>query len=160
MTRPFCVTNCTQSVDTTAPRDCKLTFSSWSNAFAHRMLRHRNTVEVFDGTKRVWSRAAPMTCKRSAVGATVLNDRLYVCGGYDGITSLNTVECYDPDRDAWTSVAPMNKHRHVYGLGGHDGLSIFDSVERLDPQTGVWLTTTPMLSKRLDKLNVPVHVPG
>lgn len=88
----------------------------------------------------------------------MLNDRLYVCGGYDGITSLNTVECYDPDRDTWTLLAPMNKHRsaaglvafdgHIYALGGHDGLSIFDSIERFDPQTGVWQMATPMLSKR------------
>lgn len=74
----------------------------------------------------------------SAVGAAALNDRLYVCGGYDGVSSLNTVECYQPDTDAWTTITPMQKHRsaggvigfegYVYALGGHDGLSIFDSV--------------------------------
>lgn len=74
----------------------------------------------------------------SAVGAAALNDVLYVCGGYDGITSLNTVECYQPDKDEWTLIAPMVKHRsaggvvafegYIYALGGHDGLSIFDSV--------------------------------
>jgi len=74
----------------------------------------------------------------SAVGAAALGDRLYVCGGYDGITSLSTVECYHPDRDVWKLVPEMTKHRsaggvvafegHIYALGGHDGLSIFDSV--------------------------------
>lgn len=74
----------------------------------------------------------------SAVGAAALNDRLYVCGGYDGITSLSTVECYHPDRDVWKLVTEMTKHRsaggvvafqnYIYALGGHDGLSIFDSV--------------------------------
>lgn len=59
--------------------------------------RRRNTVEVLDGARRQWSRAAPMTCKRSAVGAAALGQRLFVCGGYDGVTSLNTVESYDPD---------------------------------------------------------------
>jgi kelch-like protein 18 len=61
-----------------------------------------------------------------------------VCGGYDGVTSLNTVECYQPDRDEWSMMARMMKHRsagavaafegYIYALGGHDGLSIFDSV--------------------------------
>lgn len=81
-----------------------------------------------------------------------------VCGGYDGITSLNTVESYDISTDSWTSLAPMNKHRsaagvvafdnHIYALGGHDGLSIFDSVEKYDAQTGVWSPGVQMLSKR------------
>lgn len=140
-----------------------------------------NTVEILDGNKRMWSRIGSMSCKRSAVGAAALQDRLYVrktlrhifhlrifkdvlenrqkvCGGYDGITSLNTVESYDPNIDVWTSIAPMTKHRsaagvvafdnQVYALGGHDGLSIFDSVERYDPQTGLWTAGVPMLSKR------------
>lgn len=74
----------------------------------------------------------------SAVGAAALNDKLYVCGGYNGINSLNTVECYLPEKDEWYIITSMQKHRsaggliaykdHIYALGGHDGLSIFDSV--------------------------------
>lgn len=37
----------------------------------------------------------------SAVGAATLQNKLYVCGGYDGISSLNTVECYDPEKNEW-----------------------------------------------------------
>lgn len=78
----------------------------------------------------------------SAVGAAVLNDQLYVCGGYDGVASLNTVECYHSDTNKWMMVASMTKHRsaagvvafdgHVYAIGGHDGLSIFDSVNTIN----------------------------
>lgn len=77
-------------------------------------------------------------CFNSAVGAAALNNRLYVCGGYDGVSSLNTVECYHPETDTWTIITSMQKHRsaggvigfegYVYALGGHNGLSIFDSV--------------------------------
>lgn len=76
------------------------------------------------------------------MGTAALNDCLYVCGGYDGVTSLNTVECYQPDKDEWSVVASMIKHRSaggvaafegfIYALGGHDGLSIFDSVTTLN----------------------------
>ena len=33
----------------------------------------------------------------SALGAAALNKRLYVLGGYDGVTSLRSVEVYDPE---------------------------------------------------------------
>ena len=38
-------------------------------------------------------------CIFSALGAASLDDKLYVCGGYDGLTSLDTVECYDAQTD-------------------------------------------------------------
>ena len=49
------------------------------------------------------------------MGAVSVNDRLYVCGGFDGISSLDTVERYDPDGDKWDMVASMNKHRSAAG---------------------------------------------
>jgi kelch-like protein 18 len=75
----------------------------------------------------------------SALGAVALNDKLFVCGGYDGVSSLNSVEAYDPTLDQWTMISSMEKHRsaagvvvvddQIYAIGGHDGLSIFDSVK-------------------------------
>ena len=75
---------------------------------------------------------------RSALGAAALGGKLYVCGGYDGVSSLNSVECYDPVVNSWTMVASMRRHRsaagvavfcgQIYALGGHDGLSIFNTV--------------------------------
>lgn len=47
----------------------------------------------------------------SALGACSLGDIIYVCGGYDGVTSLNSVERYHPNTNAWCSVTPMNKSR-------------------------------------------------
>ena len=74
----------------------------------------------------------------SALGAVALGGKLYICGGYDGVSSLNSVEMYDPPSNRWTMIAGMEKHRsaggiavldgQVYAMGGHDGLSIFDSV--------------------------------
>lgn len=51
-----------------------------------------------------WSQGRAMLCKRSAVGVASLDDYVYVCGGYDGVTSLSTVECYCPRTDSWTTV--------------------------------------------------------
>jgi len=77
-------------------------------------------------------------CWCSALGAVTLGGKVYICGGFDGMSSLNSVEMYDPDADQWTMVSSMEKHRsasgvvvlngQIYAIGGHDGLSIFDSV--------------------------------
>ena len=74
----------------------------------------------------------------SGLGAAALNDKLYVCGGYGGVSSLSSVECYDPETNQWQMVTNMGYHRcaagvtmfdgHIYALGGHDGLSIFSAV--------------------------------
>lgn len=48
-------------------------------------------VEVYDPIKKVWSQGQAMQCKRSAVGVAALEGRVYICGGYDGVTSLSTV---------------------------------------------------------------------
>ena len=44
-----------------------------------------------------------------------MGDYLYVCGGFDGTSSLNTVERYDPADDCWTEVASMTKFRSAAG---------------------------------------------
>lgn len=63
---------------------------------------------------------------------------MYICGGFDGTSSLNSVEMFEPETDEWTMISSMEKHRsaagvvvldgQIYAIGGHDGLSIFDSV--------------------------------
>lgn len=40
-----------------------------------------------------------MNYRRSALGAAVLNGRIYVCGGYDGASSLRTCEVYNPEQN-------------------------------------------------------------
>ncbi len=63
-----------------------------------------------------------MTCGfvdpfHSAVGAVSVGDSsLYVCGGFDGVSSLDTVEKYDPDLDRWSMQASMTKHRSAAGV--------------------------------------------
>lgn len=73
-------------------------------------------VEVYDPKTKVWSQGRAMQCKRSAVGVAALDDKIYICGGYDGVTSLSTVECYSPSTDTWSTVAPMMKYRSAGGV--------------------------------------------
>lgn len=60
---------------------------------------------MYDPKTKVWTQGKAMQCRRSAVGVAALDDRVYICGGYDGVTSLSTVECYCPKTDSWSTVS-------------------------------------------------------
>ena len=57
-----------------------------------------------------------MNGRRLQFGVAVIEDKLYVVGGRDGLKTLNTVECYDPKKKSWTLMPPMATHRHGLGL--------------------------------------------
>ena len=45
----------------------------------------------------------------------VLNDTIYVCGGYDGNEHLSSVECYNTHTGHWTSLQRMIAPRCYVG---------------------------------------------
>ena len=61
----------------------------------------------------------------------VVNNQVYVCGGFNGSLRVRTVDVYDPVKDVWTTVQPMEARRStlgaavldgmVYAVGGFDG---------------------------------------
>ena len=81
-----------------------------------------------------------MNGRRLQFGVAVVESRLFVVGGRDGLKTLNTVECYDPIHRVWSPVPSMSTHRHglgvcvlggpLYAVGGHDGWSYLNTVER------------------------------
>lgn len=56
-----------------------------------------------------------MNGRRLQFGVAVIDDKLYIVGGRDGLKTLNTVECYNPKNKSWSLMPPMSTHRH--GLG-------------------------------------------
>jgi kelch-like protein 18 len=84
------------------------------------------TVEVFNTDTRKWRevyinymlgnisewQVAPLNDKRSALGACVVSDLLYVCGGYDGVTSLATV-CVPKRSYCLSMMCRLNATMHV-----------------------------------------------
>lgn len=61
----------------------------------------QKTVERFNIKEHTWSKAPPMSTPRLGHAAAVLNNKLYVIGGYDGKEPLDTFECFDPVLDKW-----------------------------------------------------------
>nr|XP_060625384.1 kelch-like protein 1 isoform X1 [Anolis sagrei ordinatus] len=112
------------------------------------------TIEKYDLRTNIWIQAGVMNGRRLQFGVAVIDDKLFVIGGRDGLKTLNTVECYNPKTKAWTILPPMSTHRHglgvtvlegpIYAVGGHDGWSYLNTVERWDPQSQQWTFVASM----------------
>lgn len=79
------------------------------------VLSGATTIEKYDLRTNIWIQAGVMNGRRLQFGVAVIDDKLFVIGGRDGLKTLNTVECYNPKTKAWTVLPPMSTHRH--GLG-------------------------------------------
>ena len=81
--------------------------------------------EVYDIATDTWSTRAPMPTARSAVGAAVIDGRIYVIGGEGWVDQLGGVFCtneaYDPTRNSWVEKTPMPAARHGFAKGVLDG---------------------------------------
>lgn len=47
------------------------------------------------------------------MGTVVVDGHIYVCGGYDGKSSLNSVECYSPETDRWAWLLLFLSQSHL-----------------------------------------------
>uniref|UniRef100_A0A8C0A171 Uncharacterized protein n=1 Tax=Anas zonorhyncha TaxID=75864 RepID=A0A8C0A171_9AVES len=57
-------------------------------------------------------------CERnpsSRAGVALLNDHIYVVGGFDGTAHLSSVEAYNIRTDSWTTVTSMTTPRCYVG---------------------------------------------
>ena len=73
------------------------------------------TIEKYDLRTNSWLHIGTMSGRRLQFGVAVIDNKLYVVGGRDGLKTLNTVECFNPVGKIWTVMPPMSTHRH--GLG-------------------------------------------
>eukprot|EP00795_Rhopilema_esculentum_P009277 gene9277-16971_t len=105
------------------------------------------SVEYYDG--EVWRYATPMNSKRSGASVVSLPDgRIFMMGGYDGISRKNTTEFYHIKSDTWTDGPPMHTARsnfatciagsYVYAIGGYTGQTTLQDVERYDLVSESW----------------------
>jgi N-acetylneuraminic acid mutarotase len=115
------------------------------------------TVEAYDPTTNRWSFVAslPETLHHSA--AAVVDDIIYVIGGYRTLNfdATSVVYRYDPRTDVWSRVASLPSPRgataaavvdgRIYLAGGAPG---GDALTAYDPLTDRWTTLLPMPTAR------------
>ncbi|XP_012264129.2 kelch-like protein 5 [Athalia rosae] len=116
------------------------------------------SIDAFSLRDSAWSHLVDINGRRLQFGAAVVEKKLLVVGGREGLKTLNTVECFEFSSQIWNTLPPMNTHRHglgvavlegpLYAVGGHDGWSFLNTVERWDPAARQWSYVAPMSTQR------------
>ncbi|KAG0410432.1 hypothetical protein HPB47_012451 [Ixodes persulcatus] len=98
-------------------------------------------VERYRTDLRRWETRTSMRLGRSNFAAAVLEDGIYIMGGFNGTTTVSDVECYSHHNDVWRTGAPLNISRSAFsacvlkGLGVTKQYSYCGLLEKLDRQS-------------------------
>ena len=57
--------------------------------------------DFFKKLKKEWKEISPMNQKRDKPGVGVVDDKIFVIGGWDGEQHLKTIEVYSEKRKRW-----------------------------------------------------------
>ena len=86
------------------------------------------------------------------------SDRIYICGGFNGVNCMSSAEFYCGDTNQWTIIHPMGSQRsgcgvisfenYIYAIGGFNGSERLKSGERYDPRTNRWTPIAEMATMR------------
>jgi N-acetylneuraminic acid mutarotase len=121
------------------------------------------TLRAYNVATNSWSTIAPMPQARAAMGATTVNGKLYVMGGWINGVRTNTALVYDPAANSWSPIAAMPTARDhvkavaiagkIYAVGGFVGAypaGTTGNVEVYDPTTNTWSTAASLPTSRAD----------
>jgi N-acetylneuraminic acid mutarotase len=111
-------------------------------------------VQSFSTRDCPWFYKGGMPSPRYGFGTAVVNNKIYVVGGYDGGNYLSEVLEYDPAFDAWTRRADMPTPRSelgvtawngkIYAIGGQTYGATCSNNEVYDPLTDAWNILAPL----------------
>jgi len=107
----------------------------------------------------IWETKAPMSGVRWSAAGGVINGKLYVAGGGNGVNALATLEVYDPATNTWTTKAPMHTIRYGMGAAVINGKLFVvggdfaaaqkqATLEVYDPAIDTWTTKASMPTAR------------
>ena len=123
------------------------------------------TALVYDRSTEIWD-TIPLynNILRNCHNSCVVNGKLYVVGGNNGIKTVSTMEVLDPITNQWDSIASMPTDRGlaacavvnntIYVIGGVRGylnaldFTGLDTVEAYDINSGQWTSKARMPTKR------------
>ncbi|XP_054167727.1 kelch-like protein 4 [Oppia nitens] len=122
-----------------------------------------NFVETYDTRDNLWTQISSLNIRRDGLGATVLNDTLYVCGGYisDEQTGTNSCEYFKQESNEWKFLPSMTRKHHyhqlvahsgyLYSIGGNvnnDDNRASNFVEKYDLANKSWTPVASMINER------------
>ncbi|XP_043925948.1 kelch-like protein 6 isoform X2 [Protopterus annectens] len=109
----------------------------------------QHDVWKYNSSINKWIQIEYMNSGRWRHKMAVLNGKVYVIGGFDGIQRVNSVEVYDSFHNCWTEAAPLllnvssfaaascKKRLYVIG-GGPNGKLATDKNQSFDPAANKW----------------------
>jgi len=127
-------------------------------------------MECYHPENNAWTDMPQMRHCRSGAGVAVLNQYIYVVGGFDGSRQLSSVERFDTDRNVWETVTPMKISRSalsvnmidgkLYAMGGYNGTAFLADVEVYDPVKDEWEDGIPLTSGRSGLASAVIFTPS
>ena len=106
-----------------------------------------------------WTKITSLPTPRWGASAEVVNNKIYVIGGFNDNENLAANEMYDPITDTWEQKAPMPTPRGyhatavvndtIYAMGGLAN-NFLVTVEAYDPITNTWTKKKNMLQNRIE----------
>ena len=122
------------------------------------------TNEEYDPVRNRWTTRAPMPTARYHLTAAVVNNKIYVIGGYSSNhgDNLNANQEYNPDTNTWVNKKSMLTARivlasgvinnKIYVIGGCKFISgqfqILTTNEKYNPHLNTWTTKENMIPAR------------
>lgn len=95
------------------------------------------TIEKYDLRTNSWIQIGTMNGRRLQFGVAVIDNKLYIVGGRDGLKTSNIVECFNPITKVWTIMPPMSTHRHGLGKRCCFFVNTFDHIQMILIYTNV-----------------------
>ncbi|MBX3000119.1 MAG: hypothetical protein KF893_16475 [Caldilineaceae bacterium] len=131
-----------------ATEDALFLLGGWDGQNMHAEIwRLALSEEMESVTADNWQVVTEMAVPRAFGGAVLVNDAIYVAGGYDGQRELAVTGRYLIGSGKWEVLPPLSTPRGGVQLL-YDDLAIFavgggwtqpvNTIERFDPATGIW----------------------
>ena len=134
-------------------------------------------VDIYDPTTDTWEKGPKMPTRRDPYMGGVVNNRIYVIGGYGPLAGhvLKTIEAYDPINRQWQMKNDMLEIRYsfrtvvvaddIYLIGGIDKQRQYlATVDVYNPQTETWSDIpempNPMYPQGAATVNGKIYVFG
>ncbi len=137
------------------PHDILLAVGGWTDGSP------TSCIETYDCKSDRWFICCSTDSNpRAYHGLTIVEQKIYVVGGFDGTDYYNSVRCFDPVTSIWKEAAPMHWARcyvsvavhqgHIFAIGGFDGRVRLLSAEKYNPETNQWSLIASLNRARSD----------
>lgn len=107
-----------------------------------------STLEAYDPSSNTWAIRAFKPTGVSNIGAAVINNKIYVPGGFTGSAITDVLEVYNPADNTWASAAsmPVPQFAHavaaighkLYVMGGDDDSAVLNTCRVYDADANSW----------------------